>query len=157
MMSPQDFMLRAIALAENNSKAGGSPFGTVIVHKGKIIAEATNRVHVSHDPSDHAEIAAIRIACQTLGRANLEDCELYAIAHPCPMCMVCMMFARIGRVYFSVGLDMKDNALSRLPRSDSILEELAKPFELGATPMQHLTECSDEGVRVLRAWNDKVL
>ena len=75
-MSP-DFMKRAIALALENVRAGsGGPFAAVIVKEGRIIAEGTNRVTLTNDPTAHAEIVAIRDACRVLADFQLRGCDL---------------------------------------------------------------------------------
>ncbi|PKO34852.1 MAG: nucleoside deaminase [Betaproteobacteria bacterium HGW-Betaproteobacteria-7] len=102
-MNPDDiFLARAIELARQGSQLGeGGPFGAVIVHDGKIIGEGWNRVVGSKDPTAHAEIAAIRIACATLGQFHLSGCTLYASSEPCPMCLSAAYWARIGRIVFA--------------------------------------------------------
>jgi len=102
-MNPDDiFLARAIELARQGSQQGdGGPFGAVIVHDGKIIGESWNRVVGSKDPTAHAEIAAIRMACATLGHFHLTDCTLYASSEPCPMCLSAAYWARIERIVFA--------------------------------------------------------
>jgi tRNA(Arg) A34 adenosine deaminase TadA len=68
---------------------------------GKIIGEGWNRVVASKDPTAHAEIAAIRMACAALGHFHLRDCTLYASSEPCPMCLSAAYWARIGRIVFA--------------------------------------------------------
>jgi guanine deaminase len=101
-MNPDDqFLARAIALAQQGSENGeGGPFGAVIVHDGKIIAEGWNRVVASGDPTAHAEISAIRSACAALGNFHLTGCTLYASSEPCPMCLSAAYWARIERIVF---------------------------------------------------------
>src|SRR5258706_10129207 len=96
------FMARAIALAVRNVRTGrGGPFGAVVVKNGKIIAEGANEVTASHDPSAHAEIVAIRKACQKLGSFELRGCQIYTSCEPCPMCMGAIYWARPSRVYYA--------------------------------------------------------
>ena len=91
------FMARAIQLSIENVQSGrGGPFGTVIVQTGRIIAEGVNQVTVTHDPTAHAEMLAIRQACQKLGLFELKDCELYTSCEPCPMCLGAIYWARLG-------------------------------------------------------------
>lgn len=101
------YMLAAYAEAlKNIYGSDGGPFGAVIVKDGEIIAAARNQVLATNDPTMHAEIAAIRKACQKLGRFNLEDCAIYVTCEPCPMCMAAILWARISEVYF--GANRKD-------------------------------------------------
>ena len=95
-------MQRAIDLAIENVRSGqGGPFGAVIVRGGEIIAEGVNQVTAHHDPSAHAEIVAIRRACQLTGHFELKDCEIYASCEPCPMCLGAIYWARLGGLYFA--------------------------------------------------------
>lgn len=95
-------MRAAIRLAQAGVKQGkGGPFGAVIVRKGKVIARGANCVPSSLDPTAHAEIVAIRTACQKLERFQLDDCELYTSCEPCPMCLAAIYWARIPTVYYA--------------------------------------------------------
>ena len=81
-------MRRAIALADDNVRAArGGPFGAVIAREGAIVAEGTNLVTSTNDPTAHAEVVAIRNACRTLADYRLAGCEIYASCEPCPMCL----------------------------------------------------------------------
>jgi tRNA(Arg) A34 adenosine deaminase TadA len=96
------FLRRALQLAAENVQRGdGGPFGAVIVKDGQIIAEARNRVLASNDPSAHAEIEAIRAACQKLKHFHLTDCVLYASSEPCPMCLAATYWARVARIVYA--------------------------------------------------------
>src|SRR5579863_3535871 len=96
------FMARAIQLSIDSVRAGeGGPFGAVIVREGKIIAEGVNRVTSSNDPTAHAEVLAIRQACEALGVFELKDCELYTSCEPCPMCLGAIYWARLSQIYFA--------------------------------------------------------
>jgi guanine deaminase len=99
---PNDFMKRAIALALKNVRSGsGGPFAALIVKEGRIIAEGTNRVTLSNDPTAHAEVVAIREACRALADFQLTDCDLYTTCEPCPMCLGAIYWARPARVFFA--------------------------------------------------------
>jgi len=101
-MTTSPFMQRAIELAIENVRSGrGGPFGAVVVKDGRIVAEGTNRVTASNDPSAHAEIVAIREACRALGAFQLHGCEIYTSCYPCPMCFGAIYWARPDRVFFS--------------------------------------------------------
>src|SRR5690554_5702819 len=95
------YLQKAISLAAASVHTGGGPFGAVIVRDGQIIAEAHSQVTIIHDPSAHAEIAAIRKAGAALGRPHLHDCVLYASCEPCPMCLAGAMWAHIPRIVFA--------------------------------------------------------
>ena len=85
----------------------GGPFGAVITDENdKIISIASNTVLASKDPTAHAEINAIRLACQKLNKHDLEGCKLYTTCYPCPMCMSAIIWSNIKKVYYSA--DYKD-------------------------------------------------
>ena len=97
----EKFMLRAIALSVRNVYDGiGGPFGAVVVKDGEVIAEGANLVTSSNDPTAHAEIVAIRAACQSLGAFQLTGCDLYTSCEPCPMCLGAIYWARLDRVFY---------------------------------------------------------
>lgn len=97
-----EFMLRAIELSEENVSAGhGGPFGCVIVKDGRVIAEGANQVLRNNDPTAHAEVVAIRRACEALGSFQLTGCEVYTSCEPCPMCMGAIYWARPDRVFYA--------------------------------------------------------
>lgn len=92
-------------LALEEARAAGArgevPVGAVIVDKdGRVLARAGNVTRAEHDPTAHAEIAAIRAACRALGDERLIDCDLYVTLEPCPMCAAAISFARIRRLYY---------------------------------------------------------
>src|SRR5580692_3553269 len=96
------FMARAIHLSIEGVESGhGGPFGAVIVRGDQIIAEGVNQVTSINDPTAHAEVQAIRLACRKLGVFELKDCELYTSCEPCPMCLGTIYWARLSRVYFA--------------------------------------------------------
>ena len=97
----QDFLNQAVELACANVENSGGPFGAIIVQDGKIIAASGNRVSPDLDPTAHAEIVAIRQACQTLGDFQLTDCTLYSSCEPCPMCLGAIYWARLQAVYYA--------------------------------------------------------
>jgi guanine deaminase len=96
------FMETAIAKAiEGMRKGKGGPFGAVIVKGGKIISKSHNEVLASKDPTAHAEVVAIRLACKKLKVFQLEGCELYTSCEPCPMCLGAAYWARIDRIVYA--------------------------------------------------------
>lgn len=95
------FLKRAIELAARNVHQGGGPFAALVVRDGQVIAEGVNRVTSTNDPTAHAEVNAIRAACQALGHFQLEGCEIYSSCEPCPMCLGAIYWARPARVYFA--------------------------------------------------------
>jgi tRNA(Arg) A34 adenosine deaminase TadA len=97
-----DFMEEAARLAREGVERGaGGPFGAVVVHDGRIVAAACNRVLATNDPTAHAEILAIREACRQRGAFHLEGCTIYTTCEPCPMCLAAIHWARLDRVYYA--------------------------------------------------------
>lgn len=95
-------MHRAIVLARQGmEKNEGGPFGCVIVKDGTVIAEGNNRVTIDNDPTAHAEIVAIRRACENLGEFQLTECDIYTSCEPCPMCLGAIYWARPNRVFYA--------------------------------------------------------
>ena len=97
-------MERAIQLAGRNVERGGKPFACVVLdpRTGEIVAESPNLVAQTGDPTAHAEVVVIREACARLGAESLEGYEVYALAHPCPMCLGALYYAGPDRVVFAV-------------------------------------------------------
>src|SRR5271154_5945975 len=97
-----EFMRRAVALGLENVRTGrGGPFAALVVKDGRVIAEGTNRVTSTNDPTAHAEVVAIREACRKLNDFQLTGCDLYATCEPCPMCLGAIYWARPARVFFA--------------------------------------------------------
>ena len=94
-------MAEAIELSLRNVREGkGGPFAAVVVKEGKVIARGVNRVTVTNDPTAHAEVVAIREACQVLKDFQLTGCDIYTSCEPCPMCLAAIYWARPARVFF---------------------------------------------------------
>src|ERR1022692_4890062 len=142
------FMARAIQLSIDNVRSGrGGPFGAVVVKDGKIVAEGTNQVTSSCDPTAHAEVLAIREACRNPGVFDLEGCEIYTSCEPCPMCLGAIYWARLSRVYFANA----DADASKIGFDDSLIyRELAQPHSQRKIPMIQMM--SEEALAAFRAW-----
>ena len=142
------FMQVAINKAEENILTGkGGPFGAVVVKDGKIIAAVGNRVTSTNDPTAHAEVVAIREACNALETFDLTGCEIFASCEPCPMCLGAIMWARIDKLYFAA--DRID--ASRAGFDDELFySELALPqSQRNLKPTQIL---KDEANKVFDKW-----
>jgi len=101
-MHDRFFIDRALEQARVHSQEGrNGPFGAVVVRDGQIIGEGWNRVVESNDPTAHAEMVAIRQACQATGSYALEGCTIYCSCEPCPMCLAAIYWARISRVVYA--------------------------------------------------------
>ena len=97
----------AMALAFDEAKAaalrGEVPVGAVVLRDGMVLSRAGNRTLELKDPSAHAEMLALRLACEAIGSERLIGCDLYVTLEPCPMCAAAISFARIRRLYFGAG------------------------------------------------------
>lgn len=103
-----------MALAFDEAKAaaqrGEVPVGAVVVRDGAVLASAGNRTLELKDPTAHAEMMALRLACEALGSERLIGCDLYVTLEPCPMCAAAISFSRIRRLYFGAA-DPKGGAV----------------------------------------------
>ena len=99
-MTDHDYMRLALAQAQEARAAGEVPVGAVVVKDGEVIATGFNQPISRHDPTHHAEIAALRAAAMAIGNYRLPGCTLYVTLEPCVMCAGAMMHARIARVVF---------------------------------------------------------
>ena len=101
-MSHEKFMMRAIELSRQKMNEGeGGPFAAVVVKEGEIVGEGWNMVTSHNDPTSHAEITAIRAACDRLGTFSLQGSTLYTSCEPCPMCLAAIYWARIDKVFYA--------------------------------------------------------
>lgn len=152
-MTEQDekFMRRAIALAQNgiDSNAGG-PFGAVIVKDGEIIAEGNNRVTSTNDPTAHAEIVAIRNACEKLGTFQLEDCTIYTSCEPCPMCLGAIYWARPAKIFIA---GTREDAASVGFDDQFIYDEIVKDLSERHIKVENILR--DEAIKVFQNWANK--
>lgn len=102
MMNDIDYMKLAISLARESGECAEVPVGAVIVKDGEIIATGRNTKETNRDPAGHAEMNAIRAACEKLGNWRLSGCTLYVTMEPCPMCAGAVLSARVSRVVYGV-------------------------------------------------------
>ena len=149
-MRHEDFMRQAIALAVENIKNGGGPFGAVIVKDGKVVATGANRVTANNDPTAHAEVSAIRAACTKLGTFDLSGCVIYTSCEPCPMCLGAIYWAHIDKIYY--GANQYDAA--KIDFDDSfIYRELELAPDKRKKPVENILH--DEALAPFRAWQEK--
>lgn len=150
-MGKEAYMKAAVELAvfgvHNNE---GGPFGCVVVKDGTIIGKGYNKVTSTNDPTAHAEVTAIREACNYLNSFQLEGCEIYTTCEPCPMCLGAIYWARPDKVYF--GTNQKDAA--KIGFDDAfIYKEIPLPYDKRSIPFEHLNnEFTHEPFKV---WVDK--
>ena len=97
------YMLEALQIAKQSANEGEIPVGAIIIDRvtKKIIATSGNLTEQQKDPTAHAEINAIKKACQHKNSRNLSGCDIYVTLEPCPMCAQAISFARIDRIFFA--------------------------------------------------------
>ncbi|KAA1178284.1 nucleoside deaminase [Rhizobium tropici] len=100
MAATNQFMELALAEARRAGERGEVPIGAVVVLDSEVIATAGNRTRELNDVTAHAEIVAIRLACEELGQERLAGADLYVTLEPCTMCAAAISFARIRRLYY---------------------------------------------------------
>lgn len=147
-MSNHDVLLReAIRLASENKARGGRPFGAVLAIDGQVVSTGVNTVNARHDPTQHAEMEAIRAASQHLGRADLRGSVVYASGHPCPMCLAAMVIAGVDAVYYA--FDNRDAAPYGLS-SEGAYQRLGLSLDPPPMPLTRL----DAGVAAAALYGD---
>jgi guanine deaminase len=144
----REFLERAIELAEMGMQQGlGGPFGALVVRGDQVLAEGVNRVTSSGDPTAHAEVVAIRAACQVLGGFSLAGCEIYSSCEPCPMCLSAVYWARLDGLYFAAS---RTDAAAIGFDDDFLYQELGRGRTERSLPSeQHLQV---EAVRMMQGW-----
>lgn len=149
-MQDKDFMRQAIRLADESVASGGGPFGAVIVRDSEIIAGSSNSVTLDNDPTAHAEVNAIRLACRKLGTYDLKGCTIYTSCEPCPMCLGAIYWAHIDRIFYAN--DRKDAAAIGFD-DDFIYKELDLPMPKRTLPILPLLR--DEAIHTFNLWDAK--
>jgi len=144
------FMREAIRLSMENVQSGnGGPFGTVIVKNGKIIATGANEVTKSNDPTAHAEMIAIRNACEKLNSFQLDGCDIYCSCEPCPMCLGAIYWARPKSIYFA---NSKKDAAEINFDDNFIYQEIKLPIHERKLTITQLLR--DEAQSVFLQWQE---
>ena len=144
------FMERAIELSIESVNNNGGPFSSVIIKEGKIIAEGSNKVTSTNDPTAHGEIVAIRQACKKLNDFNLKGCELYSTCEPCPMCLSAIYWAHIDKIYYA----NTRNDAQKIDFDDSLIySELLTNVKKRKIPMVPMMR--DEALKVFELWDKK--
>lgn len=152
-MTEQDekFMRRAIELAQTGIDRGdGGPFGCVIVKNGEIVGEGNNKVTSTLDPTAHAEVVAIRNACQNLQTFQLEDCVIYTSCEPCPMCLGAIYWARPKQIFYACN---KTDAAKIEFDDQFIYEEIERP--INERHIKTFNFLREEGLKVFENWVNK--
>ena len=143
-------MSRAIELSIESVNNGTGPFGAVVVKNEKIIAEGSNKVTSTNDPTAHGEIVAIREACKQLNNFSLSGCELYSSCEPCPLCLSAIYWARINKIYYA---NTREDA-RKIDFDDSfIYSEIKKNIDERKILMTQMMR--DEALKAFELWDKK--
>jgi guanine deaminase len=127
-------MALAIRLACENADRGARPYGSVIADDAKVIATGVNQIDETNDPTEHAELNAIRAAVKTRANPSLAGLVAYASGQPCPMCLAALRLAGIDAIYFAYA---NDESAPYGFSTGSLASELAKPLALQSIPIVH--------------------
>ncbi|MDB2462541.1 nucleoside deaminase [Algibacter sp.] len=150
-MDKKLFMQEAVntAISGMNNNEGG-PFGCVIVKDGEIVGRGNNKVTSTNDPTAHAEVTAIRDACENLNTFQLEGCEIYTSCEPCPMCLGAIYWARPDKVYY--GSNQIDAA--NIGFDDAfIYKEIPLPYGKRSIPFKQFGR--DIAIKAFKMWEEK--
>ena len=130
------YLRMALEEGVRGARAGrGGPFGALVVQGDRVLAAACNEVTTRNDPTAHAEIQAIRAACELLGSFQLTDCDVYASCEPCPMCLGALYWARPRAIYFAA---TRQDAAAAGFDDAAIYEDLVKPLGARTLPIQQI-------------------
>ncbi len=149
--SDRQFMKLACDLASENIDRGGGPFGAVIVKDGEIIATGTNTVTIDNDPTAHAEVNAIRAACNKIRNFKLDGCDIYSSCEPCPMCLSALYWAGVRRIYYG---NTQIDARAINFDDNFIYDEIAKSHLDRSIPCIHMV--GSNAIEAFRKWEAKV-
>ncbi|MBC8139101.1 MAG: nucleoside deaminase [Fibrella sp.] len=152
-MTHEELLQEAIRLSLENQKQGGGPFGAVIARAGKIIAASGNRVTATNDPTAHAEVSTIRLACENLQTFTLTGCEIYSSCEPCPMCLGAIYWARLDALHFAA---TRGDAAQGGFDDAFLYEEFAKPITDRSLASHHVVHLQKEAIAAFESWREKM-
>ena len=150
MEDKKKFMAKAIELSINSANNTGGPFGSVIVKDNKIIAEGSNKVTSSNDPTAHGEVVAIREACKKLNTFDLSGCEIYTSCEPCPMCLSAIYWSRWDKIYYA---NTREDA-QNIDFDDSFIY-LEIPKKINDRKIKMTQMLRDDALKAFKIWNKK--
>ena len=151
MEDKKKFMPKAIELSVNSANTIGGPFGSVIVKDNKIIAEGSNKVTFSNDPTAHGEVVAIREACKKLNTFDLSGCEIYTSCEPCPMCLSAIYWSRLDKIYYA---NTREDA-KNIDFDDSFIY-LEIPKKISDRKIKMTQMLRDDALKAFEIWDKKV-
>ena len=148
----ETYLQQALQLARDNVDSGeGGPYGAVIVKDNRVLAASGNKVTSNIDPTAHAEIMAIRVACKRLNDFRLTGCVLYSSCEPCPMCLGAIYWARLDAVYYAC--NRFDAAAANFDDSFNY-DEINRPPQHRRIAMNHVN--LPDAQKPFALWNQKI-
>jgi len=151
MTREEYFMSEAIRLSTKGLTTNqGGPFGCVIVKGDEIVGRGNNQVTLTNDPTAHAEVVAIRDACNKLQTFQLTDCEVYTSCEPCPMCMGAIYWARPKKVYYA---NTRTDAAAIGFDDSMIYDELTA--DLASRKIPTIPLGREEAIKVFEQWKER--
>jgi guanine deaminase len=150
-LTHSEAMREAIELSRSKMLTGaGGPFGAIVVLNGKVIGKGWNQVTSTNDPTAHAEVVAIRDACQNIGSFNLNGSVLYTSCEPCPMCLAATYWSRIDKIYYA---NTRQDAAAIGFDDEFFYQELNKSIADRTVPMEQIER--DQAITVFKEWDKK--
>ena len=133
----------------------GGPFGAVVVKNGVIVGTGNNHVLANNDPTAHAEVMAIRNACENLNTYDLTDCELYTSCYPCPMCLSAIIWSNIKTIYYG---NTKEDAADIGFRDDIIYKFIQNMTDESSTSdiLKTIPMDRDETIKTFENFKNKM-
>lgn len=151
MKTEQSNMQTAIKLAQQSiDEKNGGPFGAIVFRDGKLIGKGINQVTSLNDPTAHAEVNAIRDACQNLQTFDLSGSEIYTTCEPCPMCLGAIYWAKIDKIYYAAN---REDAAKAGFIDEYIYKEFSLPRE--RRNLASFQVLKDEALKIFDNWNKK--
>ncbi len=144
MGSDLDYLRQAVGLSSQSVAAGGFPIGAVIVKDSQVISTGISNGEQLHDPTSHAETAAIRAACDKLSTRHLDGATLYSSLEPCLMCFAASDWARIGRIVYACDTKL----FPRYDETDIDIHEVA-PRAHFPVEIIHLAELESQASKII--------
>ncbi|TAK05282.1 nucleoside deaminase [Patescibacteria group bacterium] len=147
-MDDRAFLEIAVDVSRESVILGGFPVGAIIVREGEIISRGVSNGKQLKDPTSHAEIAAIRDACQKLQRQSLKDAVLYSSMEPCLMCFAAATWASVPRIVYACGrARVGEEHFEGAHDVPALNARARKPIEF-----LHITTLEETAAQVISEW-----
>jgi tRNA(Arg) A34 adenosine deaminase TadA len=143
---------KTFKLADLSLKRGCGPFGSIICDsENNIVGKGHNMVTINNDPTQHAEIVAIRDACHYFDNFDLSGCIIYTSCEPCPMCLGAIYWAKINKIYYC---NTRNDAKNIGFDDEFIYDEINKPID--ERKMKMIRIKVDDDLKSFNEWKEKL-